>query len=106
MQKPAQLYHRSERRLNQNDKPVRYAREFKRCLVSDSGHFHYRKRSYHLGEAFAGQTVGIKCSSTGVSELYFATLHLANLTLNPGDPLRPAAYMVPPDQIPLAKYNP
>jgi hypothetical protein len=106
MQKPAQLYHRSERRLNETDKTVRYPKDYTRKRVSDSGHILYRKRSYHVGDAFAGVNVGIKQTDSGVSELYFANVHLANLTLNPGDPFRPAAYMVPPDQIPLAKYYP
>ena len=106
MQKPAQLYHRSERRLNETDKTVRYPKDYTRKRVSDSGHILYRKRSYHVGKAFAGVNVGIKQTDSGVSELYFANVHLANLTLNPGDPFRPAAYMVPPDQIPLAKYYP
>lgn len=106
MQKPAQLYHPSQRRLNETDNIVRYPRGFMIKRVSDSGHINYLKRSYHVGEAFAGLKMGINRTEAGVSELYFANLHLANLTLNPGDPFRPAAYMVPPDQIPLAKHNP
>jgi transposase InsO family protein len=84
MQKPAQLYHRSERRLNETDKTVRYPKDYTRKRVSDSGHILYRKRSYHVGDAFAGVNVGIKQTDSGVSELYFANVHLANLTLNPG----------------------
>lgn len=106
MQRPGQIYHPSKRRLNENDKAVRYPKGFIRKRVSESGHINYLKRSYHVGEAFAGMTVGIHRNNSGGSELYFANLHLANLTLNSGDPFRPPAYMVPPNQIPLAKHNP
>lgn len=106
MLRPAEIYHRSERRMNETDNAVRYPKHYLRKRVSDSGFINYRKRSYHVGEAFAGASVGIHRTDDGVSELYFANVHLANLTLNPGDPFRPAAYMVPPDQIPLAKHNP
>jgi putative transposase len=106
MRTPAEFYHDSQRRMNETDKAVRYPQGYECKRVSQSGHISYRARSYHVGEAFAGVTVGIHRNQSQVSELYFANLHLANLTLNPGDPFRPAAYMVPPDQIPLAKHNP
>jgi putative transposase len=106
MQKPAQIYHHSERRLNENDHTLRYPQGYLRKRVSASGHINYRAQSYHIGEAYTGALLGINRTDTGVSKLHFANLHLANLTLNQGDPFRPPAYMIPPDQIPLAKYNP
>lgn len=106
MQRPAEIYHPSNRRLNEIDKAVRYPKGYIRKRVSDSGHINYLRRSYYVGEAFAGVTVGIHVNESGVNEMYFANQHLANLTLNPGGPFRPAAYMVPPDLIPLAKHNP
>ncbi|MCF3651567.1 IS481 family transposase [Synoicihabitans lomoniglobus] len=106
MQKPAEIYHSSQRRLNENDNAVRYPADYLRRRVTEAGFINYRKRSYHVGEAFAGVTVGIHRTDAGTSELHFANIHLANLTLNAGDPFRPAAYMVPPHQVPLAKHNP
>ena len=97
MQKPVQVYHRSERRLNETDNAVRYPKDFTRKRVSEAGFISYRKHSYHVGEAFAGVTLGVDHTEEGLSKLYFANVHLGNLTLNPGDPFRPAAYMVPPD---------
>ena len=102
MLKPAQIYRRSQRRLYENDKPLRYPSTYLARRLSVTGHLWYRGHNYHVGEAFAGCRVGLLVNACGVTELHFANVHLGNLVYDPEERFRPAAYIVPPDHKPLA----
>lgn len=92
---PAELYHKSKRRLNDCDK-LRYPKAHEVKTVSDSGHFNYDGRSYHLGEAFSGQRIGVKQSDLGQLEVHFANVHLGHLAYgSDGGRFRPSAYIAP-----------
>jgi transposase InsO family protein len=95
MQCPADLYHHSTRRLNENDKPLVYPKHFEVKVVSTSGHLSHEGRNYHVGEAFSGKRVGLHYAAAAQTELYFANVHLGTLTLNPDDPWRPPAFITP-----------
>ena len=103
MKRPAEVYHRSRRRLNDHDKKIRYPATHEAAYVSESGHLWHKGHNYHLGEAFADCCVGLWINTSGQTELHFANLHLGNLVYDPAERFRPAAYIVPPDHKPLAK---
>jgi transposase InsO family protein len=105
MQKPAQLYHRSQRRLRENDNLVRYPATHLVKQISINGHLHHESRNYYVGEAFAGSRVGLFVNKAGQTELHFANVHLGNLNYDPAARFRPPAFIGPPDQKPLAKSH-
>jgi len=83
MQCPADLYHHSARRLNENDKPLVYPKHFEVKVVSTSGHLAHEGRNYHVGDAFNGKRVGLHHAAGGQTELFFANVHLGTLTSIP-----------------------
>ena len=97
MKKPAQIYRRSQKRLGENDKPLRYPATYLPTTLTDNGQLRHNAHTYHVGEAFAGCKVGLFVNSSGVTELHFANLHLGNLFYDPKEQFRPKAYIVPPD---------
>ena len=103
---PAQIYHRSQRRLRENDKIVRYPKGFLVRKVSISGHLWHEGHNYHLGEVFANCHVGLRVDSAGRTELHFANIHLGYLYYDPAERLRPPAYVVPPNHKLLAIPQP
>jgi transposase InsO family protein len=56
---PAQIYHRSQRRLRENDKPLRYPDTHRVKTISVTGQLAHQGHLYHLGEAFARCRVGL-----------------------------------------------
>jgi putative transposase len=106
MLKPAQIYHRSQRRLHENDKPLRYPATHLVKTLSANGQLRHGGHTYHVGEALAGCRVGLFVNSTGVTELHFANVHLGNLVYDPEERFRPPAYIVPPDHKPLVITHP
>ncbi len=101
MQKPAQIYHRSRRRLSEHVKAPRYPKTHQVRTVSASGHVWHQGHNYHVGEALAGCKVGLFGNATGTTELHFANVHLGNLLYDPEEQHRPKAYVVPPNYKPL-----
>ena len=85
-QRPCQFYQPSLRRLNESD-------------MAHEG------KSYHVGEAFAHKRVGLRRDSEDQTGLYFANVHLGNLAHGSEGRFRPAAYIAPPNHVPLAKIN-
>ena len=106
MLKPAQIYRRSQRRLRENDKPLRYPATYLIKTRSATGQLWHDGHHYHVGEARAGCRVGLFVNAAGVTELHFANVHLGNLVYDPAERFRPPAYIVPPDHKPLAKTHP
>ena len=106
LQKPAQIYHRSQRRLRENDQPLRYPKGWTVRKLSQTGQLWHGGRRYHVGEALAGCRVGLFVNAAGVTELHFANLHLGNLLYDPAEQFRPPASIVPPDHKPLAIPHP
>lgn len=102
---PAQIYRRSQRRLHENDKPLRYPATHQVKTISVTGQLWHDRHHYHVGEAFAGCRVGLFVNPAGVTELHFANVHLGNLVYDPEERFRPPAYIVPPHHKPLAKSS-
>ncbi len=92
---PADFYRRSNRRLNEDDKPLVYPKHLEVRTVATSGHLAHEGHNYHVGEAFAGKHVGLEHRKDGTTALYFANVLLGTLTLNPDDPWRPSALITP-----------
>lgn len=96
LQRPAEVYQPSTRRLNENDKPIVYASDFEVKTVSVSGHVAHEGKNYHVGEAFAGKRVGLRCGPDGQTELHFANVHLGHLRFDAeGGRFKPTAYVAP-----------
>ena len=102
-QRPCEFYQPSSRRLNENDKPLVYPTDCEVKQVSSSGFLAHEGKSYHVGEAFAQKRVGLHLNAKGQTELYFANVHLGNLTYGSAGRFRPSAYIAPPNHNPLAK---
>jgi transposase InsO family protein len=98
---PAQIYRRSQTRLNNNDRTFRYPKTDLVKQISASGHLYHERHNYHLGEVFAHCRVGLRVDSTGRTEVHFANRHLGNLLYDPEEQFRPKASIVPPDHKPL-----
>jgi len=97
-QRPADVYQASNRRVNENDKPIVYAANFEVKEVSESGFVAHEGKNYHVGEAFAGKRVGLRRSDDGQTELHFANLHLGNLRFDAeGGRFTPTAYVARPE---------
>jgi putative transposase len=91
---PSEFYQPSERRLNENDKPIVYPVHYEVKLVSESGHVAHEGKNYYVGEAFAGKPVGLHLNDEGKTELHFANLHLGNLAFDAeGGRFKPCAYV-------------
>lgn len=95
-QRPADFYQPSARRLGENDKPVRYGKDFEVKEVSSSGFLAHEGRSYHVGEAFIGKKIGLRKNPEGKTEIHFASVHLGHLAFGcGGGRFRPAPYIEP-----------
>lgn len=93
MQRPAQLYQPSPRRLGESDIRYVYPDDFETRRISSSGFLSYQGRNYHVGEMFAGKRVGLQLNDEGKTELHFANVHLGNLVYDPKERYRPPAYV-------------
>ncbi|MBC7369345.1 MAG: IS481 family transposase [Undibacterium sp.] len=82
-QKPAQIYRRSQRRLHENDKILRYPKTYVTRVLSENGQLRHEGHTYHVGEALAGCRVGLFVNASAQTELHFANLHLGNLVYDP-----------------------
>ena len=80
---PAGFYHRSERRLGENDKPLVYPRDCEVKTLSHTGQLSHEGKNYHVGEAFANKRVGVRLNESGQTELLFANVVLGTLTYDP-----------------------
>lgn len=94
MRRPADLYRPSERKLDQTNNPIVYDSQYEVKTVSTSGHLAHEGRNYLVGEAFIGKSVGLKKTSDGQTEVYFANVHLGNLRFDAeGGRFKPGAYI-------------
>lgn len=105
MCRPAELYHPSDRRLNENDTAlVSYPANYTTKKLSGTGMLLHEGRSYFVGEALADCLVGLHVNKDGKTELHFANSHLGYLVYDPGEQFRPPAYIAPPDS-PVNKHQ-
>jgi transposase InsO family protein len=93
---PAEFYHKSARRLNEDDKPLVYPTDHEVKVVSASGHLAHEGKNYHVGEAFADKRVGLHLNAEGKTEVHFANVHLGHLAFDAeGGRFKPTAYVAP-----------
>lgn len=105
-QRPCEFYQPSSRRLNEKDKPLVYPADCEVKQISASGFLAHEGKTYHVGEAFAHKRVGLRLDGHGETRLYFANVHLGNLTFGSEGRFRPSAYIAPPNHDCLAKSTP
>ncbi len=79
MQVPAACYHKSRRRMPQVLRAWQYALGWESRRVKANGTIPLHGRSRFVGEAFAGERVGLKRSRVGVWEVYFGPHLLGEL---------------------------
>jgi hypothetical protein len=103
MQRPAQLYQRSTRRLNDYDIRVRYPKDFLVKRLSPNGTLRHQGHCYFVGEALAGVPVGLYHNPSGLTELHFANIHLGDLARPGKKSMPPGSHITPPKTKPLAK---
>lgn len=77
MQRPAQCYRASARRLSQKDNGIRYPRDHKVHQVSQSGFLCFEGQTCYLGETLA--QVGLCYNQSHQYEVYFASHKLGGL---------------------------
>ena len=95
---PATRYRPSPRSLPQVLPDLKYARTWETLRVNPYGYVHWRRQKRSIGQAFAGQVIGLRRSSTGTS-IYLGT-HLIGILL-PDDPaLRPVSLGGEADRLP------
>lgn len=76
---PADFHQPSARRLNENDKPLIYPSTHEVKTISTSGQLSHEGLNYHVGEAFAGKSVGLHKNKNDQTDLYFANVRLGHL---------------------------
>ena len=94
MQRPAEVYHPSKKRMGENVK-IRYPKDYLVRTIYISGFLSFEGKNYHVGEHFAGCHMGLCESSNGAMQLHYANLHLGNLTYDSEGRFRPTAYIAP-----------
>ena len=105
MQRPAEVYHPSQKRMGENVK-MRYPKNYLVKTISTSGFLSFEAKSYHVGEHFAGCRMGLCEDDHGTIQLHYANLHLGNLRFDSdGGRYRPTAYIGPPNRKSLDKSN-
>lgn len=96
MQRPAELYQPSSRRLNEQDKPLCYASDFEVKVVADNGLLAHEGKNYFVGDAFSGKSLGLRLDEQGRTEVHFANVHLGHLAFDAeGGRFKPTAYVKP-----------
>jgi transposase InsO family protein len=95
MQRPAQKYHKSQRRYCGKIMPLRYPRPLESIQVSSSGFIHRGVTSCFIGTAFSGSYLGLKPIDNGIYEVYFAERVLGELHDSTPDRLRPLSRIIP-----------
>jgi transposase InsO family protein len=105
---PAEFYHASARRLGESDKPMVYPSGMEVKALSASGFLAHEGRNYHVGDAFAGKSVGLRLNQASQTELHFANVHLGHLAFDSqGGRFKPSAYVAPLRKaLPSAKQPP
>ena len=101
MQRPAEIYHPSSRRMGEQDK-MRYPKGYQIKRVTGSGHISHRGAHFYLSEIFAGCRVGLLENPNGITQLHYANLHLGNLEFDGKDSWRPKSLIIPAQQEPRA----
>lgn len=94
MQRPAEVYHPSKKRMGENVK-IRYPKNYLVKTISTSGFLSHEGKNYHVGEHFAGCRMGLYESDNATMQLHYANLHLGNLTYDSERRFRPTAYIAP-----------
>jgi hypothetical protein len=79
MEVPARYYRKSQRAMPARLKPWRYAPSWESRRVKANGTLSLNGRTRFVGEAFAGERVGLKRSRSGVWEVYFGPHLLGEL---------------------------
>jgi transposase InsO family protein len=96
LQFPADFYQPSQRRFQEDDRPLVYPTDHEVKVISTTGFLAHEGHTYHVGEIFAGKRVGLHRNEHGQTELHFANVHLGNLHFDPDERYGPTASIRPP----------
>jgi transposase InsO family protein len=95
MRVPAQLYRRSPRALPAALPAWKYPRDWHTRRVKGNGMIGFQGRQRFVGEAFAGQRVGLKPRGPGKHEVYFGPLLVGELHAHDAGGIRARWYRAP-----------
>jgi putative transposase len=92
MRVPAQLYHRSRRKMPARLLPWSYPAHWERRLVKGNGMIHFQGRVRFVGEAFVGEHIGLAPPRAHLREVYFGPLLIGELAEHQCDGIRARWY--------------
>lgn len=91
-QRPAAVYRASRRKLPKKELELSYPKAWKSRWVKASGEICVEGRRWFVGDAFAGQRVGLEKVGIGEFRVHFATLVLGAMHLVDRGAIRPRTY--------------
>lgn len=92
MRVPEQLYRPSSRKLSEQRKALRYPRGWESRQVKSNGEVSWRGTVRFIGEAFAGERIGLKRQRTAVWQVYFCKIFIGELREKETGGMRPVVY--------------
>ena len=91
-QMPEAVYRVSRQKLPKKELELSYPRQWKSRWVKASGEICLEGRRWFVGEAFAGQQVGLEKVGVGVMQVHFAKMLLGEMHSADGGSIRPRTY--------------
>jgi transposase InsO family protein len=91
-QRPEVVYRVSRQKLPKKELELSYPRQWKSRWVKSSGEICLEGRRWFVGEAFAGQRVGLEKVGVGVRRVHFANMLLGEMHSADGGSIRPRTY--------------
>ena len=89
---PAQLYRKSRRPFPGRWPELKYPAGYVMRRIRSNGELRWRGRKRLIGEAFVGQSVGLRPMRRGIQAVYFAGVLIGHLHENDPAAMRPAVY--------------
>ena len=91
-QMPEAVYRVSRQKLPKKELELSYPGQWKSRWVKSSGEICLEGRRWFVGEAFAGQRVGLEKVGVGVMQVHFANMLLGEMHSADGGSIRPRTY--------------
>jgi hypothetical protein len=89
---PAQLYRKNKRSFPKVLPELNYSSSYVVRKIRSNGEIRWRGRKRFMGEAFIGQSIGLRQKRRGIQAVYFAKVLIGHLHENDPGAMRPAVY--------------
>jgi len=90
---PAQLYRKNKRTFPKVLPELNYSSGYVVRKIRSNGEIRWRGRKRFMGEAFIGQSIGLRQKQRGIQTVYFAKVLIGHLHENDPGAMRPAVYL-------------